>query len=154
MYEANAAAYVKKLRALDAAVAACIDRVPPARRKLVTTHDALGYYARRYGIEVVGTVIPALTTQGQPSSADTAELTRDIEEAGVKTIFAESSVNPKVEEAIADAAGAKVGRELWADGLGPEGSDGDTYLKSIASNTRALAEGFSGSPVTCRLPGS
>ena len=70
-------AYAAKLRALDRAVARCIAEVPAGRRKLVTTHDALGYYARRYGIEVIGTVIPSLTTEGQPSAGDTAELVRD-----------------------------------------------------------------------------
>ena len=66
----------------------------------------------------------------------------------MKTIFAESSVNAKVEEAIARESGAKVGKELWADSLGPEGSDGATYIGSIEANTRALVEGFTGRPRT------
>ena len=151
VYDANAAAYSAKLRRLDRAVAACIAKVPQAQRKLVTTHDALGYYARRYGIDVIGAVIPSLTTEGQPSAGDTAELVRTIEDTGVKAIFAESSVNPKVEAAIARETGAKVGKALWADTLGPEGSDGATYLQSIASNTRALVDGFTGGAVTCSL---
>ena len=68
-------------------------------------------------------------------------------------MFAESSVNSKVEQAIADEAGAKVGRELWADTLGPEGSGGATYLQSIASNTDAMVEGVSGGAISCELPG-
>jgi len=150
-YDANAAAYSAKFRKLDRAVAACIAKVPQAQRKLVTTHDALGYYARRYGIDVIGTVIPSLTTEGQPSAGDTAELVQTIEDSGVKAIFAESSINPKVEAAIARETGAKLGRALWADTLGPEGSNGATYLESIASNTRALVDGFSGGAVTCSL---
>jgi zinc/manganese transport system substrate-binding protein len=67
-------------------------------------------------------------------------------------VFAESSVNSKVEQAIADAAGATVGEELWADTLGPEGSEGDTYLRSIASNTRAMVDGVTGGAVSCSLP--
>jgi zinc/manganese transport system substrate-binding protein len=154
LYGANAEAYTAKLTKLDAAVATCIDKVPEAQRKLVTTHDALSYYAKRYGIEVIGTVIPSLSTEGQPSAGDTAKLVKTIEDAGVKAIFAESSVNPKVEAAIARETGATVGKALWADTLGPEDSDGATYAQSVASNTAALVEGFTGGAVTCSLPGS
>jgi ABC-type Zn uptake system ZnuABC Zn-binding protein ZnuA len=143
-YRANAARYEARLRRLDRAVAACLGRIPEARRKLVTTHDALGYYARRYGIEVVGTVIPSLSTRGQPSAGETAELVETIRDQGVRAIFAESSVNAKVEQAIAGETGARVGSALWADTLGPEGSGGETYLASIAANTRAIADGLAG----------
>jgi ABC-type Zn uptake system ZnuABC Zn-binding protein ZnuA len=152
-YRAAAQRYGARIAALDAAVARCMERVPAGRRKLVTTHDALGYYARRYGIQVIGTVIPSLSTAGQPSAGQTADLVRTIQRAGVSAIFAESSVNPKVEAAIASEAGAHVGPALWADTLGPRGSDGATYLQSIAANTRALVEGFTGGRQTCRLPG-
>jgi ABC-type Zn uptake system ZnuABC Zn-binding protein ZnuA len=151
-YRDRAAAYTRRIATLDTAVERCLSRVPAARRKLVSTHDALGYYARRYGIEVIGTVIPSLSTQGQPSAGETAALVRTIRGARVKAIFAESSVNPKIERAIAEEAGARIGRPLWADTLGPRGSDGATYLASIASNTRALLAGFTGSDTTCRLP--
>jgi ABC-type Zn uptake system ZnuABC Zn-binding protein ZnuA len=149
-YAADADRYAARLRRLDAAVAACIDKLPAGQRKLVTTHDSLGYYARRYGIEVVGTVIPSRSTSGQPSAGETAELVDTIRAERVKAIFAESSVDPKVEEAIAREAGATVGEPLWADTLGPPGSSGDTYVKSIAANADALARGFGGSG--CNLP--
>jgi ABC-type Zn uptake system ZnuABC Zn-binding protein ZnuA len=152
-YAANARRYTARLRRLDRAVAACVDRVPAARRKLVTTHDALGYYARRYGIDVIGAVIPSLSTRGQPSAGETAKLIDTIREQDVRAIFAESSVNAKVEEAIASETGATVGEALWADTLGPPGSDGETYVRSIAANTRALVEGFSGGDVTCSIDG-
>ncbi len=141
--------YVRRLRRLDRDVAACIEEIPAAQRKLVTTHDALGYYARRYGLEVVGTVIPSLSTRGQPSAGETADLVRTIREEDVRAIFAESSVNAKVEEAIARETGATVGRPLWADTLGPPDSDGATYVDSIAANTRAIVEGLTGGEATC-----
>src|SRR3954453_183331 len=112
-----------RLHALDRGVRACLAAVPQNRRRMVTSHDALGYFARRYGIEVVGTVIPARSTAAQPSAGEVAQLVNTIREAGVKAIFAESSVNPKVEEAVAHEAGARVGREFWADTLGPAQSD-------------------------------
>jgi ABC-type Zn uptake system ZnuABC Zn-binding protein ZnuA len=139
------------LKALDADVQACMDRVPAAQRKLVTSHDALGYYARRYDIRIIGTVIPALTTAAQPSAGDVSNLVATIKREGVKTIFAESSVNPKVEQAVARETGARIGKALWADSLGPKGSDGATYIESIESNTRALVEGFSDGAVDCRV---
>ena len=151
-YADRADSYRSDLEALDQAVAGCWDEVPAEQRKLVTTHDALGYYARRYGLEVIGTVIPSLSTQGQPSAGELAALAETIRNEGVKVVFAESSVNSKVEQAIADEAGAEVGRALWADTLGPAGSDGATYLESIASNTRAMVDGVTGGAVSCTLP--
>ena len=136
----------------DPRIAACVARVPRANRKIVTTHDALGYFASRYGIDVIGAVIPSLSTQAQASAGDTARLVDTIRREGVRAIFAESSVNAKVEQAIARETGARVGARLWADTLGPAGSDGATYLGSIAANTRAIADGLSGGTVHCRLP--
>jgi ABC-type Zn uptake system ZnuABC Zn-binding protein ZnuA len=151
-YADNTASYRSQIEALDKAVAACWRDVPAAQRKLVTTHDALGYYAKRYGLEIIGTVIPSLSTQGQASAGDLAELVQTIKREGVKVVFAESSVNSKVEQAIADESGATVGRALWADSLGPKGSDGATYLASIASNTKAMVDGVTGGAVSCSLP--
>ena len=152
VYAAGARAYGRRLRALDAAVAACVGALPAAGRKLVTTHDALGFYARRYGIEVIGTVIPSLSTQAQASAGDLAALVDTIRRERVRAIFAESSVDAKVEDAIAAETGARVGRPLWADALGPPGSSGATYLGSIRANTAAIVEGLSGGGRTCALP--
>ena len=149
-YARRAAAYMRRLRALDRAVARCIAAVPAADRAIVTTHDSLGYYARRYGLRVVGAVIPARSTVAQPSAGETAELIETIRRERVRAVFAESSVNPKVEAAIARDAGARVGRPLWADTLGPAGSDGATYVDSIAANTAALVDGMTGGAERCR----
>jgi len=150
-YTANADAYLATLRALDRAIASCMRAIPVARRKLVTDHDALGYYAGRYGIEVVGTVIPALSTQAQASAGAVARLVRTIRSDGVATIFPESSVNPKLARAIARDAGATVGPALYADTLGPTGSAGETYIGSLRFNTEALAAGFTGDKRRCQL---
>ena len=95
----TAPAYVARLTTLDRDTAACIGELPGEDRKLVTTHDALGYYAARYGLDVIGTVIPSQSTEGQPSAGDVADLIATIRATGVKAVFAESSVEPKVEEA-------------------------------------------------------
>ncbi len=149
-YEANARAYKERLRRLDRNVAACIDSIPAAQRKLVTTHDALAYYAHRYDIAVVGALIPSLSTAAQPSAGDTQKLVDQIERENVEAIFPESSINPKLERAVARETGAKVGRALWADALGPEDSDGATYIESVQSNTAALVDGLTGGKQQCR----
>ena len=152
-YAANAAGYMARLRRLDGAIAACMRRIPARERRLVTDHDALGYYADRYAIEVVGTVIPALSTQAQASAGEVARLVRTIRSTGVSTIFPESSVNPKLTRAIARDASASVGPALYADSLGARGSPGATYLGSLRANTRALVRGFTGGRQDCVLPG-
>jgi zinc/manganese transport system substrate-binding protein len=153
-YASDATSYRGQIEALDQAVAKCWNHVPASQRKLVTTHDALGYYARRYGLRVIGTVIPSLSTQGQASAGELSELVGTIKREGVKVVFAESSVSSKVEQAIADEAGATVGKALWADTLGPKDSDGATYLASIASNTKAMVDGVTGGTSSCSLPAS
>jgi ABC-type Zn uptake system ZnuABC Zn-binding protein ZnuA len=150
-YRRRAAAYDARLAALDGAIARCWARVPAERRQLVTTHDALGYYARRYGLRVVGAVIPSLSTAGSASAGQVAALVREIRRRHVPAIFAESSVNPKIEHAIAQEAGAVVGPPLWADSLGPPGSDGATYLASLAANTRAMTGALTRGRVRCGL---
>ena len=102
-FEANAATYEAKLKDLDAGVASCIDGVPPAERKLVTDHDAFGYFAERYGIDVVGAVIPSQTTQAQPNAQDLSDLVDVVKREGVQAIFPESSLSPKLAETIASA---------------------------------------------------
>ena len=148
-YEANAAAYIEEIEAIDAGIGRCLGQVPADERKLVTSHDALGYFSDRYEIEPVGAAIPALTTQAQPSAGETAELVELIKVESVNAVFPEAGLNADLEQAIADEAGASVGGELYADTLGEEGTPGETYLGALAANARALAEGFSGGAVTC-----
>jgi len=149
-FQRDADAYVAQLKALDAGIAACIDSVPAARRKLVTDHDAFNYFANRYGLEIVGAVIPAQTTQAQPSAKDLSELAKTIEAEGVKAVFPESSLGSKVAEAIANQTGASVEHTLFGDSLGPEGSDGATYLEMEEANADAVVRGLSDGRRGCR----
>jgi zinc/manganese transport system substrate-binding protein len=150
-YRRNAERLERELRRLDRRIAACVARVPPAKRKIVTTHDALGYFARRYGIEVVGAVIPSLSTQAQASAGDIQRLVDQIRREHVEAVFPETSVNPDIERAIAREAGAGIGDKLYADSLGPAGSPGGTYLGALAADAEALVRGMSGGRVDCRL---
>lgn len=152
-YNANADDYIADLERLDRAIAACMRDIPADRRKLVTSHDSLGYFADRYDVEIVGAAIPALTTQAQPSAGETAELVDLIREQGVKAVFGEAGVNTDLERAIADETGAVVGGELWADTLGPEDSGAETYVEATTANAEAIAKGLSGGAGGCGFPG-
>jgi zinc/manganese transport system substrate-binding protein len=148
-YRARAAAYEAKLRKLDSGIRACVAKLPQSQRKLVTSHDALGYYARRYGFKVIGAAIPSLSTQAQPSGKATQRLVSQIKRQHVAAIFPESSLNPKLEQAIARDAGARVGGALWADSLGAVGSTGATYAGSLAANTRTIVSALTKGKVNC-----
>ena len=148
-YERNARAYTSELRALDDEIERCMQRVPPDKRKLVTTHDALGHFAERYDVEVIGSVIPSLSTQAQPSAGDVDALVEQIEDEGVEAIFPEAAVSQRLERAISRESGAEVGAELWTDSLGGDESGAETYLDAMRANAGALAEGMSGGRVSC-----
>lgn len=147
--EKSAAAYLAKVEALDRAIEACVSAVPKAERKLVTSHDAFGYFAHRYGITVVGATIPSQTTQAQPSAGEIDALTKVVRAQGVKAIFPESSVNPKLSRAIAEETGARADLTLYGDALGEQGSDGATYLAMERHNANAVVEGFTGKAGAC-----
>jgi zinc/manganese transport system substrate-binding protein len=152
-FERNADAYLEQVAALDAGIEACIERIPPDDRKLVTDHDALGYFAHRYGLTVIGAVIPSQTTQAQPSAGETAKLIDLIEEEDVKAVFPESSLNAELAKTIADETGASAAYSIYADTLGPEGSSGSTYLTMAQANADAITRGLTGGKETCPLPG-
>jgi ABC-type Zn uptake system ZnuABC Zn-binding protein ZnuA len=143
-YERNARRYGERLTALDREIAACIERIPADRRKLVTSHDSLAYFAERYGIEIVGSTIPALTTQAQPSAGETAELVELIESERVAAVFGEVGVSESLEQAVAEETGAALGGELYADSLGPADSAAGTLIGAAAANAEAIAAGLGG----------
>jgi ABC-type Zn uptake system ZnuABC Zn-binding protein ZnuA len=147
----RAAAYVRQLRALDAGIAACLRAVPPGERTLVTSHDAFGAFARRYGVRVVGAVIPAQSTEAQPSAGQVSALARLVRREHVTAIFPESSLNPKLAEALGRQTGTRADLTLYGDTLGPAGSSGDTYLKMERANADAMVKGWGGSG--CRISG-
>jgi zinc/manganese transport system substrate-binding protein len=153
VFQANAAAYETKLKALDAGITRCLDSVPAAHRKLVTDHDAFNYFANRYGIQVVGAVIPSQTTQAQPNAQDLSNLTDLIRNEGVQAIFPESSLSPKLADTIASQTGASSNHTLYGDTLGPADSSGDTYLHMEQANADQMVKGFTGGRAGCQIAG-
>jgi len=126
-YQANAAAYTQKLNDLDQYIQQQIASIPPANRKFVTNHDAFGYYTDRYGLTFVGSIIPSMDTNYEPSAQDLARLVEAIKAQGVKAIFTESSINPRLAQQIGQEAGVKVvNGALYGDTLGPAGSNAYT----------------------------
>lgn len=140
-YKANAAAYLDRLKALDAWVVEKVGTLPKERRKLVTSHDTFGYFAERHGFEVVGTVLASVSTEASdPSPATFAKLVGSVKAAKVPAIFAENVHNPKLMERLAKEAGVKLAPPLFTDALGKPGSEGDTYEKMVRHNVTAIVE--------------
>jgi len=146
LFRRNAAAYLKRLQNLDRSIAACFGRIPRNERKLVTDHDAFGYFAHRYGITIVGAVLPSQTTQAQPSAGELAKLVRLVRREHVRAIFPESSLNPRLAQTVARATGATSRYTLYGDTLGP----GQTYLEMERANADAMVRGFTGGKQRCR----
>jgi ABC-type Zn uptake system ZnuABC Zn-binding protein ZnuA len=149
-FDRRAAAYVGEIAALDKRLGRCFASVPAAERKLVTSHDAFGYLAKRYGIDVVGAIVPSQSTEAQPSAGDIARLVDQVRSEKVRAIFIENSVNPKLGEAVANQTGTIGNLRLYGDTLGPKGSAGATYLGMELANANAMMRGFTGGQRGCR----
>ncbi len=141
-YQANATSYLAQLQDLDAWIKTQIATIPADQRKLVTNHDAFGYYARRYGLTVVGSVVPSMDSSAEPSAQDLAHLITTIRAEHVRAIFLESAINPKLEDLIAQESGVQVVDTLYGDTLGPPGSSAYTYIGMMRYDTDRIVEGL------------
>ena len=138
-YDANASAYTTELAELDTYIRNESARLPEDRRKLVTTHDTFGYFARAYGFEIVGTALNSLTTgSDDPPAREIAALVEEIAAAGVPAIFAENIANTDLMESIAAEAGVTLAPPLYTDALGEPGSDGETYVSMMRFNATTI----------------
>jgi len=134
-YQSNAAVYLAQLQQLDGDIQQQSNSLTADRRKLVTNHDALGYFARRYGYQVIGNVLGSVSTEAsEPSAAEIARLIAEIKSADVPAIFTENIENQAVINQVAQEAGVKVAPPLYTDALGQPGTAGDTYLKMMRYN--------------------
>jgi zinc/manganese transport system substrate-binding protein/manganese/iron transport system substrate-binding protein len=141
VFRANAANYLGQLAALDRDVARETATVPPANRKVVTNHDAFGYYLDRYGLTYVGAIIPSFDTSAELSGKALSRLVAAIRAQHVRAVFSESSLPPRTAQTVARGAGVRVVSgegSLYGDTLGPPGSPGDTYLHMVRHNTDVL----------------
>ena len=136
---ANAEAYVAKLKDLDAYVKAETGKIPDAQRVLVTTHDAMGYYAERYGFRVVGAVIASSSSAAAEPSAQSVKRLVDLIKANkVKAVFSEAGLNPKLTEAVAKEAGVAFVGALYIDTLSDAKGPAATYIDMVRFNTTTI----------------
>lgn len=144
-YAKNAAAYVKQIRAADAWAKKQFVALPASKRQVVTHHDSLNYFARRYGLKVVGAVIPGLSTEREPSARELATLASAVKKSGAKVILTENTVNARLAQTLARETGARIAPPLYTDALGPAGSSGDTFLKALKHNVRVVTQALKAS---------
>jgi zinc/manganese transport system substrate-binding protein len=140
-YEARRAAYAATLEVEDQKIRALIATIPPEKRRIITSHDAFGYWARAYGVTVLAPV-GVSTEAGEASAGDIARLERQIRAEGVKALFFETVVNPTLIRQLARDTGAVVGPPLYSDALSPPKGPAASYLALLDYDARTLADGM------------
>jgi len=140
-FKANAERYTRELKELDAAVRARIDTVPKDKRKVLTSHDAFGYYGKEYGVEFLSPL--GVSTETEASAAEVAELIDQIRKEGIKVYFIENSNDPRLVKQIAEATGAQPGGELYPESLSAADGPVPTYAKLIQYNTEQIVSAIS-----------
>jgi manganese/iron transport system substrate-binding protein len=139
-YDTNAISYKAKLDELDAYAQKTLAEIPTERRRLVTAHDAMGYFAARYNFTIVGAVIPGVSTDAaETTPKELATLVETIKKEQIPAIFAEASLNPKFIEQVAAEANVRVVADLYIDSLGDPGSESGTYLDFFRANVNKIA---------------
>lgn len=139
-YEANAAAYLRELARLDADIRRAVAAIPPARRKVITTHDAFRYFAADYGISFIAA--QGVSTETDPSARDVAFIIRQIREQQIPALFFENAVDPRLVKRIAAETGVRIGGTLYADTLSDAAGPAATYVEMMRHNAREIVEGL------------
>ncbi len=138
-YRANAEAYRAALDELDAWIQASVEAIPEERRLLVTDHDSLGYFADRYGFEVLGAIIPAYSTAAEPSAREVAELQEAIEALDVRAVFVGTTFNPSLGQRLAEDTGIAL-VPLFTGSLSEADGPAASYLEFMRFNVAAIVE--------------
>lgn len=143
-YASNADAFTRELECLDAWIPEQIATIPDDQRRLITTHDAMSYYARAYGLTVEGTLL-GISTEEEPTAAEVKSLTEGIQAIGVPMVFAELTSNDEVLRTVANEAGVDISEDvLIADGIGEKGTPSGTYQGMLVYNTCTIVTGLGG----------
>lgn len=144
LYETNAEALIAQLEQLDTWIQTQVDTVPASGRTLISTHDALGYYASAYGLEIEA-ALDGFSTEARPSAADIKGLTEVVEEKGVSSIFVESTSNPGLIEAVSRETDIAISEDpIYADGLAESGTPAANYQGMLMTNTCTIVTGLGG----------
>jgi ABC-type Zn uptake system ZnuABC Zn-binding protein ZnuA len=140
IYAQNAKVYVGKLNELDAWIAGQIQQIPPARRLLVTNHESFGYFADRYGLRMIGAVVPSVSTDSAPSAQQLARLADSIRSTGAPAIFLETGANLQLAEQLRQETGVKVVTDLYNESITPADGPAPTYLDMMRYNTKTIVD--------------
>ena len=135
-YRANAAKYLDELDALDKEVRAAVDAIPRERRRIITTHDAFGYFGAAYGLTLIAP--KGVSTETEPSAADVGRIIRQIKAEKVPAVFLENVTDPRLMQRIAAESGARLGGTLYSDALSPAGGPATTYVDMVRHNLKEL----------------
>jgi zinc/manganese transport system substrate-binding protein len=136
-FRANAARYLAELDKLDAEVRTAVAKIPPERRKVISTHDAFGYFAKAYGIEFLAP--EGVSTETEPSARDLAAIITQVKTGNIPAVFLENMSDPRLIQQVASETGAKVGGTLFSDALTDEKGDAPTYIALVRHNIKALS---------------
>ncbi len=136
VYEANAAAYLGKLDALDGEVRAAVSAIPADRRKVISTHDAFGYFQQAYGIEFIAP--QGVSTEAEPSARDVARIITQVKKQKIPAVFLENIADARLMERIAQETGARIGGKLYSDALTGAPGDATSYIDLIRHNMKQL----------------
>jgi zinc/manganese transport system substrate-binding protein len=136
-YEANAAAYTAKLDALEQEVKDTVAKIPADRRKVITTHEAFGYFQQAYGVAFIAP--QGVSTESEASARDVAKIITQIKKQKIPAVFLENVSDPRLSKRIADEAGAKIGGTLYSDALTDEKGQAPTYIDMIRHNIQSLS---------------
>jgi len=136
-YQANAAAYSAKLDALGTEVRSAVAKIPAARRKIITNHDAFGYFEAAYGIKFIAP--QGVATDSEPSARDVARIISQIKRQKIPAVFLENVSDPRLMQRIAKETGAKIGGTLYSDALTEANGPAPTYIEMIRHNLTTLA---------------
>lgn len=139
-YQANAEAYVKELQALDTWAKAQIATIAADKRKVITSHDAFGYFAAQYGVKFLAP--QGVNTETEPSAKQVAQLIKQIQREKIRAVFVENMSNPKLIAQLSKDAGATLGASLYADALSAADQPGATYLQMMRHNVTQLVAGM------------
>jgi zinc/manganese transport system substrate-binding protein len=137
IYEANAAAYIAKLDALDGEVRAAIAAIPQKNRRIITTHDAFGYFAKAYGMEFIAPL--GVSTETEASARDVARIIQQVKAERVPAVFLENISDNRLMQMIANESGAKIGGRLYSDALSEPDGPAGTYIEMIRNNVKAFS---------------
>jgi len=141
-YEANATAYLSKLEALEAEIRDTIGKIPPERRRIITTHDAFGYFGSTYGIDFIAP--EGVTTETAASAKDVAKIIAQIKKQKVPAVFMENITDSRMMERIAKESGARIGGSLFSDALSGKDGPAASYLEMMRNNVRQLGSALAG----------